>query len=285
MHKNHVVMDGKALADRYKAEVAEQVKELKFTPCLAIIQVGHDPASDRYVKWKIKDCDEVGIKAEHIQFEDSADTSDILLQISALNSMYDVRGIIVQLPLPAHIDQRRVLDEIAPWKDVDGLTVTNTGKLAQRRADNNMLMPCTPLGIMMLLEEYYPASLQGTDVVIIGRSNLVGKPLAQMLLAQDATVTICHSHTRNLERYIGNADIVISAAGEPGVITDEMLHAGQCVIDVGTTMGDDGKLHGDLVGYEKLLDRWMYVTPVPGGVGPMTRAMLLANLMETFDCF
>jgi methylenetetrahydrofolate dehydrogenase (NADP+)/methenyltetrahydrofolate cyclohydrolase len=277
-----IIMDGNKLAKKIKNEIKEEIKRLDYKPCLAIIQVGHEPASDRYVKWKLRDCEECGISTQHLQLEPSRLLETILkMRIAALNGDHDVHGIIVQLPLPADIDANRIMDEIAPWKDVDGLSATNVGKLSKGDYAN-ALVPCTPLGVMRLIHEYYSINLEGCKACIVGRSSLVGKPLAQLLLAENATVTMCHSKTDDLYEAVENSHILISAVGKPGIFTKKMLTTCECIVDVGTTVGEDGKLHGDIGEYDEVIKLPVFITPVPGGVGPMTRAMLLENTLKAY---
>jgi methylenetetrahydrofolate dehydrogenase (NADP+) / methenyltetrahydrofolate cyclohydrolase len=270
------VIDGSALAARMRERVAAMVKELEevhgVTPGLATILVGDDPASEVYVRMKREDSAQVGIQSFH--HEPAADVSEAELAalIESLNADERVHGILLQLPLPAPLDQSVLVPLIAPAKDVDGLTPVNAGLLFQDQI--GAMVPCTPAGVMELLREAQ-VELEGANAVVVGRSILVGKPLTQLLLAANATVTHCHSRTRDLAAVCREADVIVAAAGTPGLITAEMVREGAVVIDVGTNRTDAG-LVGD-VDFEGVRTRARAVTPVPGGVGPMTRAMLLVN--------
>ena len=269
------VIDGNAVAERVRARVRGEIEELGLRPGLAVVLVGDDPASAVYVRMKRKDCAEVGI--ESIDHDLPADTSveDLAALLRGLNADPDVHGILLQLPLPGHLDQDELIPLIDPAKDVDGLTPANAGLLFQGR--DEAMVPCTPAGVMELLDEA-DAELSGARAVVLGRSILVGKPMAQLLLAADATVTHCHSRTKDLAEVCSQADVLVAAAGRPGLVTGEMVREGAVVIDVGTNRTDDG-LVGD-VDFESVSERAAAVTPVPGGVGPMTRAMLLANTVR-----
>ncbi len=255
-----------------RAAVAELKKE-KIEPCLATVLVGDDPASASYVTSKQKDCAEVGIATKDHRLPQSFSQKEMSSLIDLLNNDSTVHGILIQLPLPEQLDEFSVISRISPIKDIDGLTPHNMGLLASGRA---ILKPCTPSGIMELLD-YYDISLSGKNVVIINRSNLVGKPLYHLMLEQNATVTTCHSKTANLKEHCLGADVIVSAVGDRSrfVLTGEMVKNGSVIIDVGTSRLD-GKLAGD-VDYDSVIKKASYVTPVPGGVGPMTRAMLLKN--------
>ena len=265
------VIDGKAVAARVRERVAAEVAELPAPPGLATILVGDDPASATYVRMKREDCAQVGIESFH--HEPGADVAqeELAELIRSLNADERVHGILLQLPLPAGLDQDPLISAIDPGKDVDCLTPANAGLLFQGREG---LVPCTPAGVMELLDEA-GAQLEGARAVVIGRSILVGKPLAQLLLAANATVTHCHSRTRDLATVCRDADILIAAAGSPRLVTAEMVREGAIVIDVGTNRGEDG-LVGD-VDFDSVKQVAGAITPVPGGVGPMTRAMLLVN--------
>jgi methylenetetrahydrofolate dehydrogenase (NADP+)/methenyltetrahydrofolate cyclohydrolase len=267
------VIDGKAVAARVRERVAAEVKEMPVTPGLATILVGDDPASATYVRLKREDSAKVGIESFH--HEPGADVSqeDLAELIDALSADERVHGILLQLPLPGHLDQDPLISAIDPLKDVDGLTPANAGLLFQ---DRESLVSCTPAGVMQLLDEA-GAELEGARAVVIGRSILVGKPLAQLLLAANATVTHCHSRTRDLAAVCREADVLIAAAGSPRLVTAEMVREGAVVIDIGTNRGDDG-LVGD-VDFDSVKEVAGAITPVPGGVGPMTRAMLLSNTL------
>jgi len=269
------VIDGKAVAAAVRAQVADAVKEataaLGRPPGLATVLVGDDPASSIYVKRKHEACEEVGIASFHSARPASVSQEELLALVQELNSDDDVDGILVQLPLPGDLEADPVIEAIDPAKDVDGLTTRNAGLLAQGRPG---LVPCTPRGVMELLDSvgFDPS---GRDAVVVGRSSLVGRPLAALLTAADATVTVAHSRTRDLSEVCRRAELLISAAGIPGLITAEMVAPGATVIDVGTNRTDDG-LVGD-VDFDAAAEVAGAITPVPGGVGPMTIAMLLAN--------
>ncbi len=266
------IIDGKAVAARVRERVRSEVAALTTPPGLATILVGDDPASAVYVRMKREDSAEVGIDSHHHEPGGDVSQEDLAALIEALNADERVHGILLQLPLPDHLDQDPLIELIDPAKDVDGLTPANAGRLAQGRAD--AIAPCTPAGVMELLREAR-AELEGARAVVIGRSILVGKPLAALLLAANATVTHCHSRTRDLAGVCREADVLVAAAGMPGLVTAEMVREGATVIDVGTNRVD-GKLVGD-VEFDSVRERAGAITPVPGGVGPMTRAMLLVN--------
>jgi methylenetetrahydrofolate dehydrogenase (NADP+) / methenyltetrahydrofolate cyclohydrolase len=265
------IIDGKAVAARVRERVAAQVRELPSPPGLATILVGDDPASATYVRMKRQDSAEVGIESFHHEPGGDVSQEELAELIAALNYDERVHGILLQLPLPGHLDQDPLISAIDPAKDVDGLTPANAGLLFQDRVG---LVPCTPAGVMELLEEA-GAELEGARAVVIGRSILVGKPLAQLLLAANATVTHCHSRTRDLPAVCREADVLIAAVGSPRLVTADMVREGAVVIDVGTNRGEDG-LVGD-VDFDSVKEVAGAITPVPGGVGPMTRAMLLSN--------
>ncbi|MGE5408736.1 MAG: bifunctional methylenetetrahydrofolate dehydrogenase/methenyltetrahydrofolate cyclohydrolase FolD [Syntrophothermus sp.] len=269
------VIDGKAVAARLRERVAAEVATLPRAPGLATILVGEDPASAVYVRMKREDSAEVGFESFH--YEPGGDVSqvDLLELVHTLNRDDRVDGILLQLPLPGHLDQDPLIAAIDPGKDVDGLTPLSAGLLAQGRPE--AMVPCTPRGVMELLREA-GAELDGARAVVVGRSILVGKPLAALLLAENATVTHCHSHTRDLAAVCREADVLVAAVGSPGLIGAEMVRPGAVVIDVGTNRGEDG-LVGD-VDFEAVGEVAGAITPVPGGVGPMTRAMLLVNTLE-----
>ena len=269
------IIDGKAVAARVKAEVAAEVAALETKPGLATILVGDDPASAVYVRMKREDSAEVGIESFH--HEPGADVSagELAQLINSLNADERVHGILLQLPLPAHLDQDDFISLIDPGKDVDGLTTANAGLLMHARPE--ALVPCTPAGVMELLADA-GVELSGARAVVLGRSILVGKPVAQLLLAANATVTQGHSRTRDLPAVCREADVLIAAVGSPGLVTADMVREGAVVIDVGTNRTDDG-LVGD-VDFDAVQERAGAITPVPGGVGPMTRAMLLVNTVK-----
>jgi methylenetetrahydrofolate dehydrogenase (NADP+) / methenyltetrahydrofolate cyclohydrolase len=269
------IIDGKAVAARVKAELAAEIDALDGKPGLATILVGDDPASAVYVRMKREDSAEVGIQSFHHEPGGDVSAEELAGLIQALNADERVHGILLQLPLPAHLDQDDFISLIDPGKDVDGLTTVNAGLLMHARPE--ALVPCTPAGVMELLAES-GVDLSGARAVVVGRSILVGKPLVQLLLAANATVTQCHSRTRELPAVCREADVLIAAVGSPGLVTADMVREGAVVIDVGTNRTDDG-LVGD-VDFDAVKERAGAITPVPGGVGPMTRAMLLVNTVK-----
>ncbi|MEO8039536.1 MAG: bifunctional methylenetetrahydrofolate dehydrogenase/methenyltetrahydrofolate cyclohydrolase, partial [Betaproteobacteria bacterium] len=251
---------------------AEALKAKGVTPGLAVVIVGENPASRVYVRNKVKACGEMGLHSELIEFPESISQAEVLAKVAALNGDAGIHGILVQLPLPRHFNAERILEAIAPAKDVDGFHVENAGALATGLPG---FWPCTPHGVMVMLD-HHKVSLQGAEAVVVGRSNIVGKPQALMLLAKDATVTICTSKTRDLAFHTRRADVLVVATGRPGTVTGDMVKPGAVVIDVGINRMPDGKLRGD-VDFEGARRVAGMITPVPGGVGPMTIAMLLAN--------
>ncbi|MHB1360308.1 MAG: bifunctional methylenetetrahydrofolate dehydrogenase/methenyltetrahydrofolate cyclohydrolase FolD [Rhodocyclaceae bacterium] len=276
------IIDGKTLAETVRAELAEKVVALKatqgITPCLAVILVGEDPASAVYVKNKVAACEKAGFRSIKETYPVNVEPLVVLGKIAALNADPAVHGILVQLPLPKQFDAEAVLEAISPEKDVDGFHVENVGALMQ---GNPRFVPCTPYGVMkMLASENVP--LKGAEAVIVGRSNIVGKPMAMLLLAESCTVTICHSRTRDLAFHTRRADILVAAVGQPKMITGDMIKPGATVIDVGINRTPEGKLCGD-VDFESAKEVAGLITPVPGGVGPMTITMLLANTLEAAE--
>ena len=278
-----VIMDGKALAEKFKRDISTRAeivkKERGITPTLATILVGDDPSSRIYVKGKGRDCEEVGIGFRLRELSTSTPERELLELVDELNEDSEVHGIIVQLPLPPHIDKKKIAASIKPQKDVDGLHPYNVGKLWLGTYDfENDLLPCTPKGIVKLLG-HYGIELTGKLAVIINRSDLVGKPLSKLFLDRNATVVICHSKTRGLEKHTQAADVLVSAVGRrPSfVVNEDMVKEGAIVVDVGMNYVG-GKLQGD-VDFESVKEKASYITPVPGGVGPMTRAMLLHNAL------
>jgi methylenetetrahydrofolate dehydrogenase (NADP+)/methenyltetrahydrofolate cyclohydrolase len=268
------VIDGKAVAARIREQVSEEVSGMAEPPGLATILVGDDPASAVYVRMKREDCAEVGIESFHHEPPTDVTQEELAALIESLNADERVHGILLQLPLPEHLDQDPLIAAIDPLKDVDGLTPLSAGLLAQGRSE--AMSPCTPAGVMELLHEA-GVEIEGARAVVVGRSILVGKPLVTLLLAANATVTHCHSRTRDLAAICREADILVAAAGQPGLITGEMVGEGAVVIDVGTNRVD-GELVGD-VDFHSASERAGAITSVPGGVGPMTRAMLLVNTL------
>lgn len=269
------IIDGKLVSKAVKERVAEEVKHLKekrVYPCLAVILVGDDQASQVYVKNKQKACEETGIISRQFNLPADAGQEKLIRLIYYLNIDEKINGILVQLPLPAGYDEKAILDAISPYKDVDAFHPKNVGKIVL--GDYNFL-PCTPAGIMELIK-HYNIDVNGKNCVIIGRSNIVGKPMAMLMLHSDATVTICHSKTKNLKEVVKGADIVVAAVGKPRFVTADMVKKGAVVIDVGINHDENGKLCGD-VDYENVMPLTSYITPVPGGVGPMTIATLMQN--------
>lgn len=272
------IIDGKALRNRILEGLKAEVKNLEKKPFLAVIIVGNDPASKIYVSNKKKTALELGFRSVVIEMPENTPESVLLEKIEELNKNKEVNAILVQLPLPAHISTERVIETVSPEKDVDCFHPFNTGKIAQNARP--FVYPCTPKGIIRLLEEY-KIPVAGKNAVVIGRSNIVGRPVAAMLTNLDATVTICHSKTRNLSEITKNADILISAAGSRGLITADMVKEGAAVFDVGMNRDENGKLAGD-VDFEAVKEKASFITPVPGGVGPMTICTLMTNTFELF---
>lgn len=269
------IIDGKAIAAQIRAELKTEVSALRasgVTPCLAVLLAGDDPASKIYVRNKKRACEEIGIESRELLFAQDVTQQALIDQIRALNEDPAVDAMLVQLPLPKHIDQAQVLAQIAPEKDADGFHVVNAGGLF---TGQNAVLPCTPAGCMELLRRA-GETFVGKHAVVVGRSNIVGKPMAMLLLAEHCTVTLCHSRTRDLAKFTRDADILVAAVGRPGTITGEMIKPGAAVIDVGMNRLETGKLVGD-VDFESARDVAGAITPVPGGVGPMTIAMLMKN--------
>ena len=269
------IIDGKALAAKVKEGVRQAVQQMKQRPGLAVVIVGDNPASRVYVDGKKRDCGECGIYSEEYALPEQTGQQELLDLIAELNRREDIDGILVQLPLPPHLDEKEVLLAISPEKDVDGFHPVNVGRLV---TGEEGFQPCTPSGVMRMLEEYKidPA---GKHCVVLGRSNIVGKPQALMMLAKHATVTVCHSKTPDLAEECRRADILVSAVGSAGLVTGEMVKEGAVVIDVAMNRNELGKLCGD-VDYKTVSELASYITPVPGGVGPMTRAMLMENTLQ-----
>lgn len=271
-------IEGKLLAARVKERVAAGVAQLKekgIEPCLAVIMVGENPASQVYVKGKVKDCAECGIKSLEIHLPAETTQEELLQKLAELAGDASVHGLLVQLPLPAHIDEKTVIEAIPPQKDVDGFTAVNVGRMM---IGEECFLPCTPAGCMEMIRST-GVSISGKNAVVIGRSNIVGKPAAMLLLRENATVTICHSRTENLKQVCANADILVAAVGRAGFVTGDMVKPGAVVIDVGINRNAQGKLCGD-VDYDAAAEKAGYITPVPGGVGLMTRAMLMQNTLQ-----
>ena len=269
------ILDGKAVSLKVKESVkvrAEELKKFGVEPTLAVILVGEDKASQTYVRAKEKACNEYGIKSVAHRLSENTTQNELLALINVLNLDDSIHGILVQLPLPKHIDTNTVLATIDPAKDVDGFHAVNVGKLV---SGLDGFVPCTPLGVMEILKEY-DIDVTGLNAVVIGRSNIVGKPMANLLLNASATVTVTHSKTKNLKEICKNADLIVAAIGKPFFLKADMVKDGAVVVDVGINRLDDGRLVGD-VDFEEVAPKCSYITPVPGGVGPMTIAMLLNN--------
>lgn len=276
------LIDGNALSRQLRAEVAQRATALKArgtTPGLAVVLVGDNPASQVYVRNKVKACEDAGFHSVLEKYDASMTEAELLARVEALNNDPSIHGILVQLPLPAHIDDHKVIETISPLKDVDGFHVASAGALMVGEVG---FKACTPYGCMKMLESIGMTDLRGKHAVVIGRSNIVGKPMAMMLLAANATVTICHSGTADLAAMTRQADIVVAAVGKRNVLTAEMCKPGAVVIDVGMNRNDEGKLCGD-VDFDGVKEVAGFITPVPGGVGPMTITMLLVNTMEAAE--
>jgi len=274
------LIDGKSLANKIHSEVANEVEELKakedIVPGLAVILVGDDPASHAYVKMKAKACEKVGFYSITHNMPDTISQEEIIATIEMMNNNPRIDGILVQLPLPPHIDTNKILEVIDPKKDVDGFHAYNVGRLA---TNLDGFVPCTPLGVMRMFQEY-DIDLEGKDVCVVGASNIVGKPMAALLLNANATVTVTHIYTKDLKSHTSKADIVIVGVGVPALIKEDMVKDGAIVIDIGINRLENGSLVGD-VDFENVSKKCSYITPVPGGVGPMTIAMLLANTLKS----
>lgn len=276
------LIDGNALSRQLRTEVAQRTAALKargITPGLAVVLVGDNPASQVYVRNKVKACEDVGFHSVLEKYDASLSEAELLARVEALNNDPSIHGILVQLPLPKHIDDHKVIEAISPLKDVDGFHVASAGALMVGEVG---FKACTPYGCMKMLESIGMKDLRGKHAVVIGRSNIVGKPMAMMLLAANATVTVCHSGTADLGAMTRQADIVVAAVGKRNVLTADMLKPGAVVIDVGMNRNDEGKLCGD-VDFDGCKTVASYITPVPGGVGPMTITMLLVNTLEAAE--
>jgi methylenetetrahydrofolate dehydrogenase (NADP+)/methenyltetrahydrofolate cyclohydrolase len=273
------LLDGKSLSKKIKERIKKEVEELKatrgITPGLAVILVGDDPASHTYVKMKEKACEEVGIYSIVHKMPASITQAEIEETIRLMNQNPNIDGILVQLPLPKHINTTKILELIDPAKDVDGFHPYNFGRLVQGL---DTFAPCTPLGVMELLREY-DIDPRGLDACVVGASNIVGKPMAALLLNDFATVDICHIYTKDLQSHTKRADLLVVGVGKPGLIRADMVKEGAIVVDIGINRLEDGRLVGD-VEFEEVSEKASYITPVPGGVGPMTIAMLLANTIK-----
>lgn len=273
-----IIMDGKALAKKVREELkskADELKEKSIFPKLAVIMVGDDPGSKIYVRNKSKACEEVGIEFEEYLLDENIKNDELLNLIEELNNREDIHGILLQSPIPNQLDINLAFRTIKPEKDVDGFHPVNVGKLS---LNQDCFVSCTPFGIMRMLAEYN-IDIEGKHAVIIGRSNIVGKPMVQCMLNKNATVTVCHSKTKNLAEITRQADILIAAIGRPKFVTEDMVKKGAVVIDVGINRNEEGKVCGD-VDFENVSKKASYITPVPGGVGPMTIAMLMNNIIK-----
>ncbi|MEF9999940.1 MAG: bifunctional methylenetetrahydrofolate dehydrogenase/methenyltetrahydrofolate cyclohydrolase FolD [Comamonas sp.] len=276
------LIDGNALSRQLRSEVATRAAALKargVTPGLAVVLVGDNPASQVYVRNKVKACEEAGLHSVLEKYDASLTEAELLARVEALNNDPSIHGILVQLPLPAHIDDHKVIEAISPLKDVDGFHVASAGALMVGEVG---FKACTPYGCMKMLESIGMKDLRGKHAVVIGRSNIVGKPMAMMLLQANATVTVCHSGTADLGAMTRQADIVVAAVGKRNVLTADMVKPGAVVIDVGMNRNDEGKLCGD-VDFAGVKEVAGYITPVPGGVGPMTITMLLVSTVEAAE--
>lgn len=274
-----IIIDGKELAKKIRSELKNEVVELKnkgINPKLAVIMVGDDKASKVYVKNKSKACEECGIDYEEFLMDKDIDMEELLETIDKLNKRDDIHGILLQSPIPSNLDINQAFNKINHKKDVDGFNPINVGKLS---IGEDCFVSCTPAGVIKMLEEYN-IEIEGKNVVIIGRSNIVGKPLIQCILRKNGTVTMCHSRTKNIKQITKNADILIAALGKPKFVTQDMIKDGAVIIDVGINRTEDGKLVGD-VDFENVKNNASYITPVPGGVGPMTIAMLMTNVVKS----
>ncbi|MET3699184.1 methenyltetrahydrofolate cyclohydrolase /5,10-methylenetetrahydrofolate dehydrogenase (NADP+) [Bacillus oleivorans] len=273
------IISGNEIAQQLRSQLFTEIKSLAekdIVPGLAVILVGNNPASRTYVKNKQKACEKLGIDSRLIVMEKSATEAELLQVIEKLNADPAIDGILVQLPLPSHIDETNVIEAISPSKDVDGFHPINIGRMM---TGQDCFLPCTPFGIIKMLESIH-YSLSGKHVVVVGRSNIVGKPMGQLCLSRDATVTYCHSKTPNLKEFTKQGDVVISAVGKTGLITRDHIKDGAVVIDVAMNRDENGKLCGDVV-FEEVKEKASYITPVPGGVGPMTITMLLYNTVQS----
>ena len=273
------IIDGKKVSanvkERVRLECERLVKEHGVTPGLAVVIVGDDPASRVYVNNKKKACELVGFKSEEYALPAETTQEELLSLVDTLNNKDDINGILVQLPLPKHLDDKSVIERISPKKDVDAFHAVNVGKIMLGEYD---FLPCTPAGVMEMLHQY-EIPVEGKECVVIGRSNIVGKPMGMLLLHENGTVTICHSRTKNLKEVCQRADILVAAVGRAKFVTVDMVKDGAVVIDVGMNRDENGKLCGD-VDFENVKDKCSYITPVPGGVGPMTIATLMKNTIK-----
>lgn len=275
------IIDGKFIAQKVKSEIASRTLQLRqkgIIPGLAVVIAGNDPASRVYVNSKKKACDEVGFYSEEYALPDTVSQSELVSLINDLNVKPDINGILVQLPLPAHIDEQQIIHTINPLKDVDAFHPVNVGKIMIGNPD---FLPCTPAGVMELIHST-GTLIEGKHCIVVGRSNIVGKPMSMLLLSKNGTVTICHSRTKNIKEICKSADILVAAVGKPCMITEDMVKEGAVVIDVGINRLGNGKLCGD-VDFDAVSQKASFITPVPGGVGPMTIAMLMKNTLKACE--
>ena len=272
-----IILDGKGLSEKVLENIKKEIEKNDYKPTLAVILVGDDPASQIYVSVKEKACEKIGIKSLTCRFSSDISNDELYKKIDELNNNDDVDAILVQLPLPKHIDKTEVINRISPEKDVDGFTYYNTARV--NMGLKPYCYPCTPKGIIKLLDEYN-IQIEGKHVVVVGRSDIVGKPTASMFLNRNATVTVCHSRTKNLSETTKQADILVSAIGKPYFITKDMVKENAVIIDVGISRVD-GKLKGD-VNFEDVFEKVSHITPVPKGIGPMTIASLMENTLELY---
>lgn len=273
-----ILIDGKKIADEYRRKLKDEIQELPSVPGFAAIRIGKDAASAIYVRLKHKMCDELGINFVEHHLPETVTQNELIELIEKLNKDDSINGILLQSPIPYHLNILEAFKAIAPEKDVDGFSPINVGRLAQGQ---ECFAACTPLGIMTLLKEYN-IDVEGKHCVVVGRSNIVGRPMAQLLLNANATVTICHSHTKNLSEITKTADVLVVAIGNPKFITADMVKEGAVVVDVGINrMSDTKKIIGD-VDFENVKDKCSYITPVPGGVGPMTIITLMSNVLKAY---
>lgn len=271
------ILDGKQIAKDYRQELQSQVEALKekgFTPKLSVILVGNDGASQSYVRSKKKAAEKIGMISEIVHLEETATEEEVLNELNRLNNDDSVSGILVQVPLPKQVSEQKILEAINPDKDVDGFHPINIGKLY---IDEQTFVPCTPLGIMEILK-HADIDLEGKNAVVIGRSHIVGQPVSKLLLQKNASVTILHSRSKDMASYLKDADVIVSAVGKPGLVTKDVVKEGAVIIDVGNTPDENGKLKGD-VDYDAVKEIAGAITPVPGGVGPLTITMVLNNTL------
>ncbi|ADI97522.1 TPA: bifunctional methylenetetrahydrofolate dehydrogenase/methenyltetrahydrofolate cyclohydrolase FolD [Staphylococcus aureus] len=271
------ILDGKQIAKDYRQGLQSQVEALKekgFTPKLSVILVGNDGASQSYVRSKKKAAEKIGMISEIVHLEETATEEEVLNELNRLNNDDSVSGILVQVPLPKQVSEQKILEAINPDKDVDGFHPINIGKLY---IDEQTFVPCTPLGIMEILK-HADIDLEGKNAVVIGRSHIVGQPVSKLLLQKNASVTILHSRSKDMASYLKDADVIVSAVGKPGLVTKDVVKEGAVIIDVGNTPDENGKLKGD-VDYDAVKEIAGAITPVPGGVGPLTITMVLNNTL------